>query len=408
MLLNEVQAMEKQTQDQNENQKESTPDNKPPLSFIDLKKQSRCEVTDAVVSKNSEDDMLEESLTCKSSISGLNISDENYVSARSSADWSSTNENDNDNGEETESSNASNASTDSYFIPSSADPSPLPISQWAEPDSDSFAVRGKTYIRDKRKVRAGNSLFKLMTIDLIEVDKPILSGICSMPNERIQLALNREKRGDEGLPPFVFAVNIIVPGPPHFHLIIYFKVDKSQLDLIHNEGTPSSILANKFFFGDDDVFRDQTFKLIPRIVEGNYIVRKAVGSKPAIMGTKLKQYYHRCPNNRYFELILDVNSSKVAAHVVSLTKGYAKKLIVDLAFVLEGKTEKTLPEKVIGTCRLMHVRFTKARKIHLENAPKSNENIGSHKRCNSKTASTWSPQPVKNIRRSQSAEQSVN
>jgi hypothetical protein len=48
-----------------------------------------------------------------------------------------------------------------------------------------------------------------------------------------------------------------------------------------------------FFFGDSDEYRDQRFKLIPKIVEGNWVVRKSVGSTPAILGTKLKQHYYK-------------------------------------------------------------------------------------------------------------------
>ena len=86
-----------------------------------------------------------------------------------------------------------------------------------------------------------------------------------------------------------------------------------------------------------------------KIIEGNFIVRRAVGSTPAILGTKLKQSYRR--TDRYLELIVDVGSSSVAAGVVRLSIGYARTLVVDLCFLLEGKTEETLPEKVFGMAR---------------------------------------------------------
>lgn len=38
------------------------------------------------------------------------------------------------------------------------------------------------------------------------------------------------------------------------------------------------------------------FKLIPSIVEGPFIVKKAVGNKPALLGRKLRQRYFRGPN----------------------------------------------------------------------------------------------------------------
>ena len=57
--------------------------------------------------------------------------------------------------------------------------------------------------------------------------------------------------------------------------------------------TPFGRLAKSFFFGNDDDFRDDHFKLIPKVVEANFIVKNAVGSKPAILGRKLKQVIHQ-------------------------------------------------------------------------------------------------------------------
>jgi len=242
-------------------------------------------------------------------------------------------------------------------------PPPLNQDMWAEPDSNSFRVRGKKYKVDKKKENAGDAMFRLLAVDLVETSSNIMSGMCSHPKERIQRALERESKGVKGeMPPFVFALNIAIPGPPHYHCVIYYAVD--DMDLINgNAGTPFSTLASKFFFGDDDTFRDKTFKLIPQIIEGNFIVRKAVGSTPAIMGTKLKQIYSR--TDRYFEIILDIGSSSVAAGVIRLASGYAKTLIVDMAFVLEGNDESVLPEKVMGSCRLKHISFKGLRQVPL-------------------------------------------
>jgi hypothetical protein len=45
------------------------------------------------------------------------------------------------------------------------------------------------------------------------------------------------------------------------------------------------------------------------VVQGNFIVKNAVGAKPAILGKKLKQSYYRGEN--YFELDVDIASSSV-------------------------------------------------------------------------------------------------
>ena len=237
------------------------------------------------------------------------------------------------------------------------DPPPCVTWAWAAPDANSFLTRGKKYLVDRKKYNAGDSVVRLSAVDMVEVDGTIYSGMCAHPKERVQKALKRERQGlPSDLPPYVVAMNIAVAGPPWYHMVFYYAVDdKSLID--GTNGTPFSKLANEFFFGDSDEMRDETFKMIPRIVEGNFMVRKAVGSTPAIMGTKLKQHYIR--TDRYFELLLDTGSSSVAAGVIRLVLGYSKTVVVDMAFLLEGKDESTLPEKIFGAVRLKHYVFGK-------------------------------------------------
>lgn len=238
-------------------------------------------------------------------------------------------------------------------------PAPLGPERWAEPDPNSFIVRGPNYLEDGLKINAGSSIGQLIAMDCVVVDKPFLNGISLHRAERIQLALKREKEmKEQGLecdtPPFIFAVNIVVPATQCFHAMFYYAVDDmSTID--GSDGTPSSRLCQKFFFGDSDDFRDHTFKLIPRIIEGNFLVRKAVGSTPAIMGTRIKQNYVR--NKRFMEIILDCGSSQVAEGVLKLTLGYAKTLVVDMGFLLEAREEEHLPERILGCVRVKYPAF---------------------------------------------------
>ena len=244
-------------------------------------------------------------------------------------------------------------------------PPPTVIDWWGEPESKSFRVRGKSYKTDNTKVTAGPSIFRLFAADIVEVDVCIMTGMCTHPRERVQLALQREREAksiggtassSDDMPAFVFVVNIAMPGPPNYHMVFYFAVDDiSTID--GSDGTPSSKLCNEFFFGNDNTFRDNTFKLIPQIKKGNFMVRKAVGSTPAIMGNKIKQTYFQ--SERYFELMIDTGSSAVAAGVIRICNGYARTLVVDLAFLFEGYNEETLPERILGTVTLKNVEFGK-------------------------------------------------
>ena len=238
------------------------------------------------------------------------------------------------------------------------DPPACRVDAWAESPALSFNVRGQTYLKDSRKEPSEEALFTLLTVDIIQTadGKGIMAGICGHPDERIQRALRREKEtGIPQLPEFIFCVNLAMPGPPFYHVMIYFGCD--DIDVLTNTDTPLGRLAKPFFFGDSDDFRDNTFKLIPRIVDGNFVVKKAVGSKPTILGRKLKQHYIRTP--RYLELIVDIQSDAIAKKVVALTVGYAKTLIVDMMFLLEGDSEETLPERILGGVRIKNLDFKK-------------------------------------------------
>ena len=113
----------------------------------------------------------------------------------------------------------------------------------------------------------------------------------------------------------------------------------------------------RFFTGDDEV-RNASFKLIPHIVKGSFIIRQSVGSTPVLLGKKLKQYYFK--SAKYIEVDVDVGSSYTAATVVNMVSSVTKTLVVDLAIVLEGKTQQELPESLLGTVRLDRIDLSTA------------------------------------------------
>jgi hypothetical protein len=219
-------------------------------------------------------------------------------------------------------------------------PAPLDLNTWDEtPSSHQFRVRSKTYMENQEKNPSNpHSLFRLIAVDLLEVETPIYAGVCTLPNERVQQWLRRQESNNKSVerdstvetPEFILCINICVPGPPILHLVMYYAVEDSTLiglpssdpsrDSSSTELSPFTRLASKFFFGPSDDFRDRTFKLVPRITQGNIIVRRAVGSKPTIIGRRIKQIYVR--GDKFFEIIIDVTSKTTAAAIIQLARGY--------------------------------------------------------------------------------------
>jgi hypothetical protein len=81
----------------------------------------------------------------------------------------------------------------------------------------------------------------------------------------------------------------MVPGPPNLNFVVYLEGNKEVIEA----DTAFGRIARPFFFGNDDEFRNNRFKLIPKIVEGNMMVKMAVKDTPTLIGNKLKQYYFK-------------------------------------------------------------------------------------------------------------------
>ena len=213
---------------------------------------------------------------------------------------------------------------------------------WSVPDHASFRLRGKTYLIDKVKANSLSPVFELIAVDLFLVPKPTYN-IASHPKSRVSLA---KARGDNT---WVFVVNIMVPGPPDLCFVAYMKGKREDL----KADTPFGRIANPFFFGSDDNFRNNRFKLIPKIVDGPFMLKMAVKDTPALIGKKLKQQYFKGEN--YFELDVDVGSSSVAKYIVGMAIGASKIVVVDMGFCLQGEDEEELPEVLMGAVTCDHI-----------------------------------------------------
>ncbi|KAG4941498.1 hypothetical protein JHK87_045369 [Glycine soja] len=199
----------------------------------------------------------------------------------------------------------------------------LPCS-WDESDASLFYIRGKTYLKDKKKVKAERTLMQMVGADWIQSNSR-QDDLCSRPGSIVQ-----------------------VPGSSLYSIGLYYMM-KTPL-----EDNP---LLHSFVHGDD-AYRNSRFKLIPYIFKGPWIVKQSVGNKPSLLGKALDIRYIRGRN--YLEVDINIGSSTVARGVVNLVLGYLNNLVVGMAFLIQGNTEKELPEVLIGTSQLNHLDTAKA------------------------------------------------
>jgi len=218
---------------------------------------------------------------------------------------------------------------------------------FSSPNISGIKVRGPTYKSDKVKVFSDPyAAFELVGVDLFELPGP-QENIASRPESLLQRCGPNVS--------FMFVVQLMVPGPPHLSCTMYFRPGKDSPT--RNDGTPFSKLLSEFLDGSDED-RTSRFKVIPRVVEGSWIVKQTVGNTPTILGRKLRQPYHMGPN--YIEVDVDIASSSIAGAVLGVCLPVAKSLVVDIVFLLEGWEEEELPEKVLGAVRFSHVDLKSA------------------------------------------------
>ncbi|RHY80582.1 hypothetical protein DYB37_008678 [Aphanomyces astaci] len=141
----------------------------------------------------------------------------------------------------------------------------------------------------------------------------------------------------------LFVLNILLPGTPDVTYAQYFALRPDGVT------DAFSKLWRAFMDGTDD-FRNARLKLIPRVVEGPWMIRKAVGAKPFILANALEVQWFRGKN--YLEAVVDVSSDSIAKKVTSMCRMCVASLVVDMALVVEGKSEDELPEAILGCANL--------------------------------------------------------
>ncbi|KAJ8598974.1 hypothetical protein CTAYLR_009266 [Chrysophaeum taylorii] len=254
---------------------------------------------------------------------------------------------------------------------------------WSEPDASFFRVRGETYLDDRVKVPSGASLFPLAGVDLFLTDVP-QQHVARHPGAFVAKRRRRRAAHDDAHST-LFAVNFCMPWG---NLVVYWATEKQPRQRQRrrqrrrlkprrssdtsddtsssdddSDDPPDSRRAHddaartvfERFAAGDDAYRDARLKLIPRVVEGNWIVRRAVGSgtNAAKLAEAVKLSYFSGPD--YFEVDLDIVGSPLARRILSVVRSATSTLVLDLAFVIEGVKPEELPERILGAVRMHRV-----------------------------------------------------
>jgi len=196
---------------------------------------------------------------------------------------------------------------------------------------------------DKIKIPSKPAFLNVLACDLVKNDIS-MQHVASRPNGFVE----KWKNFHNGNPPFLFILNFLVPVNMNF--VIYMEVPENPDP---KYATVASLLQ-RFMHEDDDSFRDSRFKVIPKVREGGWIIKRGVGSTPGITGNKgLRQTYYS--GSHYFEIDLDVGSSGFASRILKLVKSYIKQISLDIAFVIQGNAKSELPEALLAAITVQYL-----------------------------------------------------
>ena len=229
---------------------------------------------------------------------------------------------------------------------------------WTPLDASELIVRGPNYLCDKIKIPSEPAMFEMLCFDLFYTDFPIP---CVSTNKECKAYWLLKQDPDL----FTFTINWRLHP---MQAAVTYGVREPQCAWIQKE-CPERLLLERFLEGSDEL-RSNTVKVIPKVTEGPWLVRKAVGQTPAILGRKLKCAYHEEPG-RFFEAEYDVLSTAAAKSMIGLIVGAAKRLVIDVGIVLEAKEVDELPERILGGFRIHFPDLSTCRRITLGSPAKS-------------------------------------
>lgn len=268
--------------------------------------------------------------------------------------------------------------------------------KWGPADHSVFKVRSATYLSDRVKVPTEPFVFQLVDVEVLITNERVLHWC----EKTVSYVRRRPSPAPGKAPPFFLTVNFFVPGTPNTNLICTWMAPK-QISGYYPApdgkdsapsappspvgGAPSAApsppprpvtsptggegkgdlskfipLLNAFINGTDE-YRKAHFKFIPRVVDGPWLVKKSVGTQPAILGNKLTQLYFADKKANYMEVTVDVGSSRVGTSLFALCKGYSTALVLDFCYLFEGQAEEELPERILGGVRVCNVDVSKVK-----------------------------------------------
>lgn len=151
--------------------------------------------------------------------------------------------------------------------------------------TEGFQVRGPNYLEDRVKIDAGEAMFDLMHTDMFRSEDKV-GNVAARRDSWLRAA---REAGDTR---YYLVVVYVTPAAPYIHLVFYYAV---QPERVRARPNFASLWRQFTAHGPEaDEFRNERWKVIPRVAEGPWAVSYAVGTKPALLAQKLTHTWVVC------------------------------------------------------------------------------------------------------------------
>ncbi|GMI08861.1 hypothetical protein TrLO_g10188 [Triparma laevis f. longispina] len=208
---------------------------------------------------------------------------------------------------------------------------------WWELEDGTFNLRSKTYLDNKVKEPSAPAGFATISVTVIDS-----VGMLTELGKRL-IPLRDFLAKEEG--EFIVINRAVPVGGGRVQNIII--VGKRVLCV--GEDPVFDRTWDRYKKGDDE-YRNLRMKYLPKLRVAPWLVTSAIdllgGQRPVIMGKGyLKQNNYSGDN--WVEFDIDIASSKIANSIAGTIMGYCSSLVINEAFVVEGKEEDELPERML-------------------------------------------------------------
>ncbi|RLN92702.1 hypothetical protein BBJ28_00021090 [Nothophytophthora sp. Chile5] len=259
---------------------------------------------------------------------------------------------------------------------------------WAPTRAETFSIRSCNYKRLRRKEASQPALFEFIGADFVRTDGKVdlISQRVEFPPEyasdrlfiinaqvqtstlRLDTVSDRDRTNlmllHGQLPSYGPSVwgDGICDGPG-YSLVLYWKIPDAALE---NPTTTTMRLLKRFLEAGGDTSLTDRFKVIAQVTNQDECGITGMGKKlltshnatPVLTRPQHRIYHFRDGST---EMVVDIHAfSYIARRGIHLLLDKTTRLVIDVAFVIQGETDEELPEQVLGCCRLDRVDVQKA------------------------------------------------